>query len=46
MQAVRVLEEVLENHSIQIYSFGKNPYFARLEAASKEISEATPRSLR
>lgn len=46
IQTVRVLEEILENHSIQIYSFGKNPYFARLEAASKEISETTPRSLR
>ena len=46
MQTVRVLEEVLENHSIQIYSFGKNPYFARLEAASKEIAKSTPHSLR
>lgn len=46
MHTVRVLEQVLENRSIQIYSFGKNPYFARLEAASKEIAKTTPRSLR
>lgn len=46
MRTVQVMEEVLENHSILIYSFGKNPFFARLETYSREISKEAPRSLR
>lgn len=40
------MEEVLENRSIMIYSFGKNPFFARLETYSREIAQEASRSLR
>lgn len=46
MKTLRVMENILENHSISIYSIGSNPYFARLEAASREIVHDVPRSLR
>lgn len=37
LRSIHVLEELLENHSIAIYSLGRNKDFARLEAASKDI---------
>lgn len=46
IKTIKVLEEVLENQSISLYSIGKNKNFARLEAASKEISRKIPRSIR
>ncbi|MBB5262976.1 UDP-glucose 4-epimerase [Catenibacillus scindens] len=45
MQTIHILEDVLENHSIMIYTIGKNPNFARLGAASREILDGIPRSL-
>lgn len=46
VRTVQVMEEVLENRSIMIYSFGKNPFFARLETYSREIAQEASRSLR
>lgn len=46
MRAIKVMEDILENRSVEIYSFGKNPYFARLEAASKEKIASAQRSVR
>lgn len=46
IRAIRVMEEVLENRSISIYSLGKYKQFARLETASKDIFREVPRSLK
>lgn len=46
MKTIYVMEDILENQTIAIYSFGKNPYFARLEAASRNIADFAPNSLR
>lgn len=46
IKTLRVMEDVLENHSIQIYSIGTNQVFARLEAASREIADTTSRSIK
>lgn len=46
MKTLRVMENILENNTISIYSIGRNPYFARLEASSREISAQAPRSLK
>ena len=45
-KAVKVLEELLENESIAIYSVGRNKGFARLEASSRPIMRSVPQSLR
>ena len=45
MRAVQVIEEILENRTIAIYSVGKKGKFARLETASKGIFADLPRSL-
>lgn len=39
LRSIHVLEELMENHSVAIYSLGKNKSFARLEAASKDIRQ-------
>lgn len=44
--AVRIMEEVLENQTISIYSVGKNKDFARLEIASKGILQILPRTIK
>lgn len=46
MKTLRVMENILENNSISIYSIGTNQAFARLEAASREIVSTVPRSLK
>ncbi len=46
IKTIQVMEEVLENQTISIYSIGKNKSFARLEAASRGISQDVPRSIR
>ena len=45
-KAVKVLEELMENQSIAIYSVGANKDFARLEAASRPIAAEAEQSLR
>lgn len=37
MRSIHVLEELMENNTVAIYSLSKNKSFARLEAASKDI---------
>lgn len=44
LRSIHVLEELMENHSVAIYSLGKNKSYARLEAASKEIRRQLPAS--
>lgn len=46
MKTIYVMEDILENQTIAIYSFGKNPYFARLEAASRNVVDSIATSLR
>ncbi len=46
IRTLRVMEDVLENHSIQIYSISTNQTFARLEAASREIVDTTSHSIK
>ena len=43
MHAMSVIEEIMENRTVTIYSVGRNRAFARLEAASRDMD--APRSL-
>lgn len=41
-----MMEDMLENHAVAVYSLGKNSEFGRLEIASKEIRSEFPNSIR
>ena len=43
VQAMSVIEEIMDNQTVSIYSIGRNRHFARLEAASRGLG--VPRSL-
>lgn len=45
-KTLHVMENILENRSVSIYSIGTNQSFARLETASREIVDTVPKSLR
>ena len=45
-KTINVLEDVLENKSVCIYSLGENTAYARLEATSSDIEKTIPKSLR
>ena len=44
--AVQVMEDVLDNQTIAIYSIGRNKNFGRLEICSKNLSRQLPNSIR
>lgn len=46
LRAIKVLEELLNNDKIAIYSLGTNKNFARLESASRTVVGSVPQSLR
>ncbi|MDO5408039.1 MAG: NAD(P)-dependent oxidoreductase [Eubacteriales bacterium] len=46
IKTIQVMEKVMENQTISIYSLGENQSFARLEAASREMVRQLPKSLR
>ena len=46
LRAIKVLEELLNNDKIAIYSLGTNKNFARLESASRTVVSSVPQSLR
>ena len=46
IETIHVMEDMLENHAVAVYSLGKNSEFGRLEIASKEIRSEFPNSIR
>ena len=46
IETIHVMEDMLENHAVAVYSLGKNSEFGRLEIASKEIRSEFPTSIR
>ena len=46
IETIHVMEDMLENHTVAVYSLGKNSEFGRLEIASKEIRSEFPNSIR
>lgn len=46
IKTIHVMEDVLNNQTVALYSLGKNKNFARLEAASRGIAHTLPRSLK
>lgn len=46
IRAIRVMEDVLENRTVAIYSMGRNKAYARLEAASGAILKTADHSIR
>ena len=46
IETIHVMEDMLENHAVAVYSLGKNSEFGRLEIASKEIRSEFPNSMR
>lgn len=46
IETIHVMEDMLENHAVAVYSLGKNSDFGRLEIASKEIRSKFPNSIR
>lgn len=46
IETIHVMEDMLENHTVAVYSLGKNSEFGRLEIASKEIRSEFLNSIR
>lgn len=46
IKSIQVMEDVLGNQSVSVYSIGRNKQYARLEAASRPILPTLPNSLR
>lgn len=46
IKSIHVIENILNNHTVALYSLGKNKSFARIEASSRGISQNIPRSLK
>ena len=46
IETIHVMEDMLENHAVAVYSLGKNSEFGRLEIASKVIRSEFPNSIR
>lgn len=45
-KSIYVMEDILENQSISVYSIGTNKNYGRLEAASKALSRTLPNSIK